>query len=333
MSDPRDARPEALVAALCDDVARLRAAIAARVVGQRDVLDGVVTCLLTGGHALLEGVPGVGKTLIVRSVAEALDLAFARIQFTPDLMPSDIVGVSVLRDDGAGGRRFEFERGPVFAHVVLADEVNRATPRTQSALLEVMQEQTVTVAGATHRLEPPYCVLATQNPLEMEGTYPLPEAQLDRFLLKLVVPFPSHDELHEILARTTRDEPAPLAPVLSRARLLALRDVVGDVVVDEHVRAYAVRLLEATHPARSKGLPRIERFVRYGASPRGGQALLRAAKVRAVLAGRFAVATDDVRAVVHAALAHRIILNFEGVAEGLSSDALLDDLLAHVPEA
>jgi MoxR-like ATPase len=270
----------------------------------------------------------VGKTLLVRTLAEALSLSFSRVQFTPDLMPSDILGTTVLSDDKLGGRSFGFERGPVFAHLVLADEINRATPKTQSALLEVMQEHTVTVSTSSHRLEEPYCVLATQNPLEMEGTYPLPEAQLDRFLLKLHVEFPSHDELHAILDRTTGSEPPMLKPVLTRERVLAMREVVRDVAVPRPVQDYAVRLLEATHPERAKPDSRIKRFVRYGASPRGAQAVLLSAKVRAVLDGRFSAASEDVRAVAHAALRHRLILNFEGEAEGIRADALLDDVLA-----
>jgi MoxR-like ATPase len=327
-----DETPEARVAALRADIAQLRTAIATRVVGQSAVVDGVLTCLLAGGHALLEGVPGVGKTLLVRTLAEALSLSFSRIQFTPDLMPSDIVGTTVLAEDRQGGRSFGFERGPVFANVVLADEINRATPKTQSALLEVMQEHTVTVSTTTHRLDEPYCVLATQNPLEMEGTYPLPEAQLDRFLLKLQVEFPSHDELHQILDRTLGDGvEAKVAPVLSRARVLQLRAVVREVVVPRPVQEQAVCLLEATHPERAHDSPRIRRFVRYGASPRGAQALLSFAKVRAVFAGRFAASIEDVRAAVRPALAHRLILSFEGEAEGITSHELLTDVLAAVP--
>jgi MoxR-like ATPase len=323
--------PEARVAALLADVARLRAAIAERVVGQERVLDGVLTCLLAGGHALLEGVPGVGKTLLVRTLAEALSLSFSRIQFTPDLMPADILGTTVLIEDKLGARSFGFSRGPVFANVLLADEVNRATPKTQSALLEVMQEHTVTLSTETHRLAEPYCVLATQNPLEMEGTYPLPEAQLDRFLLKLQVDFPTRDELHAILDRTTGSEVVPkVEPVLDRERVLSLRSVVREVAVPRHVQDYLVRLLEATHPERARELPRIVRFVRYGASPRGAQAILLSAKVRAVFAGRFAASLEDVRAVLHPALRHRLILSFEGEAEGVSTDALLDDVLAAV---
>jgi MoxR-like ATPase len=286
--------------------------------------------LLCGGHALLEGVPGLGKTLLVRTLANALSLTFSRIQFTPDLMPSDIVGTTVISESAAGERTFTFQKGPVFAHVLLADEVNRATPRTQSALLEVMQEQSVTVGTATHRLEAPYCVLATQNPLEMEGTYPLPEAQLDRFLLKLHVEFPSHDELHEILDRTTGNRSDELAPVLTRERVLSLARTVREVAVPRHVQDYAVRLLEATHPGRESRLPRVKRFVRFGASPRGAQAMLLAAKARAVFDGRFSASTDDVRAVTLSALRHRIIMSFEGEAEGVGPDSILGDILEAV---
>jgi MoxR-like ATPase len=319
--------PEAEVASLVADLERLRSGVKQRIVGQGEVLDGVLMCLLCGGHALLEGVPGLGKTLLVRTLADATSLDFARIQFTPDLMPADLVGTTVLSESPGGGRSFSFQRGPVFAHVVLADEVNRATPKTQSALLEVMQEHSVTVGTTTHRLDEPYCVLATQNPLEMEGTYPLPEAQLDRFLLKLEVPFPSHDELHAILDRTTGQEPAPLSALLSRERILAMRRVVREVAVPRHVQEHAVNLLEATHPGRRKGLTRVERFVRFGASPRGAQAMLLAAKARAVFDGRFSVSAEDVRAMARPALRHRVILSFEGEAEGVRTDQLLDDIL------
>ena len=322
--------PEAEVKALLEDVARLREAVSKRIVGQRDVLDGALTCLLCGGHALLEGVPGLGKTLLVRTLAEAMSLKFSRVQFTPDLMPADILGTTVISDGKGGERSFAFQKGPVFSHVVLADEVNRATPKTQSALLEVMQEHSVTVGNTTYTLEEPYCVLATQNPLEMEGTYPLPEAQLDRFLLKLHVEVPSHDELHRILDRTTGTGEESVTPVLTRERILALRRTVREVAVPRHVQDYAIKLLEATHPERAKGLDRVKRFVRFGASPRGAQANLLAAKARAAFDGRFGVSSDDVRVVMRPALRHRIILSFEGEAEGVSTDSGLDDILAAV---
>ncbi|MEZ4256913.1 MAG: AAA family ATPase [Polyangiales bacterium] len=312
-------------------VARVREEVSKRIVGQREVVDGVLTVLLGGGHGLLEGVPGLGKTLLVRTLADALELSFARIQFTPDLMPADVLGTTVIAE-GVGAPKLEFQRGPVFAHVVLADEVNRATPKTQSALLEAMQEASVTVSGTTHALEEPFMVLATQNPLEMEGTYPLPEAQLDRFMLKLEVPFPSHEELHAILERTTGPELAAPSAVVTRAELVAMRGLVRSVPVTAHVRDYAVRILEATHPGSATAPASVKQYVRFGASPRGAQAMLTAAKVRTLFGGRFSAGIDDVRDAVKPALRHRLILNFEGEADGVRPDALLDDVLAATRE-
>lgn len=323
-------KPEAEVQALTRDLGALREAIGKRIVGQREVIDGALICLLCGGNALLEGVPGLGKTMLVRTLAEAFSLSFSRVQFTPDLMPADIVGTTVINEGEGGKREFEFRPGPIFAHVVLADEVNRATPKTQSALLEVMQEHSVTVGNKTHRMEQPYFVLATQNPLEMEGTYPLPEAQLDRFLLKLHVEFPSHDELHAILDRTTGAGDDEIEAVVDGERVLAMRKLVREVAVARHVQDYAVSILEATHPDRPAAPDRVKRYVRFGASPRGAQAMLLAAKARALFDGRFSVATDDVKDVARPALRHRIILNFEGEAEGISTDQVLDDLLSAV---
>ena len=302
------------------------------IVGQENIVDGVLTCLLAGGHALLEGVPGLGKTMLVRSLSEALRLQFSRIQFTPDLMPADILGTNVLLED-EGRNRFEFSPGPIFANIVLADEVNRATPKTQSALLEAMQEHSVTVAKTTYTLDEPYAVLATQNPLEMEGTYPLPEAQLDRFLLKLHVAFPTKEELHLILDRTTGSDAPQLQPVLDADRILEMRRVVRDVAVARHVRDYAIRILQATHPESDDAPDDVGRFVRFGASPRGAQACLIAAKVNALLDGRFHASTEDVRASTKPALRHRVILNFEGEAEGISTDAILESILKSVPES
>jgi MoxR-like ATPase len=288
--------------------------------------------LLASGHALIEGVPGLGKTVLVRSLAAAVDLRFSRIQFTPDLMPADILGTTLIREQNDGRHTFEFEPGPIFANVVLADEINRTTPKTQSALLEAMQEGSVTVAKTTHTLPDPFLVLATQNPLEMEGTYPLPEAQLDRFLLKLHARFPDHGELHEILERTTGDSRPQVGAVLSLADVLEMRRVVRAVAVARHVQDYAVRLLEATHRERPGASALVKRYVRFGASPRGAQACLVAAKTRALLAGRLHVAIDDIRQVAKPALRHRLILNFEGEAEGVSADQVLDELLQTLPE-
>ena len=324
----------AAVAAFRADVDRLLAEIARRMVGQADIAGAVASAMLAGGHVLLEGVPGLGKTLLVRTLAEALELSFSRVQFTPDLMPADIVGTNLIVESSQPGetsRRFEFQRGPIFAHIVLADEINRATPKTQSALLEAMQEQSVTVGKHTYALPPPFFVLATQNPIEMEGTYPLPEAQLDRFTFKLRLDPPGRDELHAILERTTgSDEPA-VRPVLGRERLLEMRALVRQVPVARPVQDFAVRLVEATHPARSS-VAEVKRFVRYGSSPRGAQAVVLAAKIRAIRAGRLAPSFEDVKAVVPQSLRHRVLLNFEGEADGISTDQILATILAALPE-
>ncbi len=312
------------------DFGRLLAEIGRRVVGQEEVARAVLTALLAGGHVLLEGVPGLGKTLLVRTTASVLDLTFSRVQFTPDLMPADIVGTNLIVDDGAG-RRFEFQPGPLFAEVILADEINRATPKTQSALLEAMQEQSVTVGKRTYPLPPPFFVLATQNPIEMEGTYPLPEAQLDRFLFKVRVELPSGPDLHAILDRTTGAEESPIRPLLGRERLLEMRALVRQVPVARPVQDFVVRLYEATHPARSS-FAEVKRFVRYGSSPRGAQAVILGAKIEALRAGRFAPSFADVRRVAAQSLRHRVLLNFDGEAEGVTSDALVDRLLAALPE-
>jgi len=333
MTTTAGVEPQQAVAEVVESVRKIRGEVGKRIVGQQEILDGVLTCLLAGGHALLEGVPGLGKTVLVRTLAAALDLRFSRIQFTPDLMPADIVGTMVLSEDEQGHRRFEFQNGPIFAHVVLADEINRTTPKTQSALLEAMQEHSVTVGKTTHTLEEPFLVLATQNPLEMEGTYPLPEAQLDRFLLKLQVPFPDQAELRQILERTTAGAEQAIARVVTRAEILRMRAVAQEIAVAPHVLDYCVRLLQATHPDRPGAAPLCKRYVRFGASPRGAQACLSAAKVLALFDGRFHASIADVRRMAKPALRHRIIRSFEGEAEGVEPDRILDELLTTVPEA
>lgn len=313
-------------------IGELREQIGRVIVGHREVIDGVLACILAGSHALLEGVPGLGKTSLVRAIASALNLEFSRIQFTPDLMPADIIGTTVIDDSAGGKRAFEFRKGPLFANIVLADEINRATPKTQSALLEAMQERCVTVGRTTHVIAPPYFVLATQNPLEMEGTYPLPEAQLDRFFFKLHMPFPSRAELLTIVERTTTDERAKVEPVLGVEELLRLQHLVRSVPVAAHVKDYAVRLLLATHPDQPKVISEVARYVRTGGSPRGAQALMLAAKIFALLDGRFAASIDDVRAAALPALRHRILLSFEGEAEGVKTDTLIQQIIKALPE-
>ena len=325
--------PAAAVKDFQRDIKAVRDEVGRALVGQREIVDGVLTCLLAGGHCLLEGVPGLGKTLLVRTLGRALDLKFSRVQFTPDLMPADILGTQVLVEGEHGARGFEFQRGPIFANLVLADEINRATPKTQSALLEAMQEHAVTVAKSTYPLDEPFFVLATQNPLEMEGTYPLPEAQLDRFLFKLQVRFPGRDDLHTILERTTGSDDAEVKPVLTRARILEMRALAREVAVARHVQDFAVRVLLATHPDGDGATTMVKRYVRFGSSPRGAQSVLLAAKIRALMDGRYAASVDDVRASVPPAMRHRLILNFEGEAEGVRTDAVLEELLGAIKPA
>jgi MoxR-like ATPase len=314
-------------------IGELREEVGKVIVGNREVVDGVLTCMLAGSHALLEGVPGLGKTLLVRTIADALSLDFSRIQFTPDMMPADIIGTTVISDDATSGQRsLVFRKGPIFANIVLADEINRATPKTQSALLEAMQEQRVTVSTKTHELDKPFFVLATQNPLESEGTYPLPEAQLDRFFFKLHVPFPGQSELHEILSRTTGAETHRAKAVLDKGQILQMQHLVREVPVAKHVQDYVVRLLHATHP-ESTSFDSVKRFVKFGSSPRGAQALILASKIRALMDGRYAPGIDDVKACALPALRHRVLLNFEGEAEGIKTDEVLKAIMKSLPEA
>jgi MoxR-like ATPase len=300
------------------------------IVGQQQLVRHTLISLLAGSHALLEGVPGLGKTMLVRTMADALELGFSRIQFTPDLMPADIVGTNIIVEE-EGERRFRFQQGPIFSNLVLADEINRATPKTQSALLEAMQEHRVTVAKQQYTLSEPFFVLATQNPLEMEGTYPLPEAQLDRFFFKVDVPFPSEAELVSIMERTTGAGRISVQPAATGADILAMQSLARDVPIASHVMAYAVKVLRATHPDAENAPDLVRQYVRYGGSPRGAQAIVLGAKIHALLDGRFNVAYADLQAVAPPALRHRIILNFEGEAEGISTDSVVRAILAETP--
>ena len=309
---------------------RIKDEVSKRIVGQAEIVEGVLICLMTGGHALLEGVPGLGKTLLIRTLHEVLDLGFARIQFTPDLMPADIIGTNVVAEDEDGRKFFEFQSGPVFSNLVLADEINRATPKTQSALLEAMQEKSVTVAGKHHTLKPPFFVMATQNPLEMEGTYPLPEAQLDRFFFKLKVEYPSLDELDLVMERTTKREMPVVEKVCDGERINALEHIVRDILIAEDVRRYALRIVLGTHPDSADAPELTKKYVRYGSSPRGAQALILGGKVKAILDDRYNVAREDIQAVALPSLRHRLILNFEGEAEGIDPDGIIQHLLEEI---
>jgi MoxR-like ATPase len=302
------------------------------IVGHSEVVHGILTCLFVGGHALLEGVPGLGKTLLVRTLSQVLDLKFNRIQFTPDLMPSDIIGTNIISEVAEGKRIFSFQPGPIFAQIVLADEINRATPKTQSALLEAMQEHSVTVGGTIHRLDEPFFVMATQNPIEQEGTYPLPEAQLDRFFFKLVVGYSSREEMATILDRTTRNEWPKPGKVMTGTDILRYQQLVREVLVAPPVQDYAIRLVMGTHPGGPFASGSTNKYIRCGASPRGAQALVLAAKVRAMLEGRYNVSFEDIKKVYLPALRHRILLNFEAQAENIPPDAVLDEILKEVKQ-
>src|SRR5262245_23065888 len=313
-------------------IGELREEVGKMIVGNREVVDAVLTCMLAGSHALVKGVPRLGKTMLVRTMAEALELQFSRIKFTPNMMPDDIIGTTVIDATAGGHKSFSFRKGPIFANIVLADEINRATPKTQSALLEAMQEHRVTVSKQSYALEEPFFVLATQNPLESEGTYPLPEAQLDRFFFKLHVGFPDRNELHSILERTTGVAMPTVSPVINKGQILEMQHLVREVPISHHVQDYAVRLLQSTHPTQGDSLDMVKRFVKFGSSPRGAQALLLAAKIRSLFEGRFAASIDDVRVVALPALRHRVLLNFEGEAEGIKTDDVLREIMKHLPE-
>jgi MoxR-like ATPase len=310
----------------------LRAEIGKVIVGQNEIVDGTLTAVFAHGHVLLEGVPGLGKTLLVRTLSEALDLSFNRIQFTPDLMPADILGTNLVMETPEGRRQFHFQRGPIFAHIVLADEINRATPKTQSALLEAMQEKQVTAGGEIRKLDAPFFVLATQNPIDQEGTYPLPEAQLDRFFFKLLVGYPSADELTEVLNRTTETAQAEVAKVVDGEKLRSLQSLVREVPVATHVKNYAVRLVLATHPRTQTAAPIATQYLRFGSSPRGAQTLLLGGKVRALTDGRFNVGYEDIETMAAPTLRHRLILNFEAEAEAITTDLIIAQVLKDVPK-
>ena len=323
------------IQAACDafrrDYAAVKAEIGKAIVGHNSIVDGVLTCLFVGGHALLEGVPGLGKTALIRALADALSLKFNRVQFTPDLMPADVIGTNVIQEDEHGRRQFKFMEGPIFAQIVLADEINRATPKTQSALLEAMQERQVTAGGEVRPLEAPFFVMATQNPLEQEGTYPLPEAQLDRFFFKLSVNYSNRAELHEILNRTTAGGRITVNPVLDGPKIVEHQKLIRRVIIAPHVQDYAVRVTLATHPKGEFATPGVNQYLRVGASPRAAQAITLAAKVRALLDNRFHVSFQDIKDVLIPAMRHRVILNFEAEAEGMTTDKVLAGVIEAVP--
>jgi MoxR-like ATPase len=323
---------ETNIQAFAQNYQRVREQVQKVIVGHDEIVEGTLISLFCGGHVLLEGVPGLGKTLLVRSLGQILDLSFSRIQFTPDLMPADILGTNIVMETADGRKQFEFQHGPIFAHMVLADEINRATPKTQSALLEAMQEQNVTAGGKMRPLDKPFFVLATQNPIDQEGTYPLPEAQVDRFFFKLVVTYPREEELMEILRRTTQESATQLEKVLNGPGIIEMQQLVKQVVVATHVMNYAVRITMASHPGSPFATDLANRYLRFGSSPRGAQTLILAAKACALVEGRYNVSFGDIRKMAYPALRHRLLINFEGEAERISSEKIIEEILAKTPE-
>jgi len=315
------------IALLVQKIHRLKTEINKVIVGHHDIIDQVITAIMGGGHVLLEGVPGIGKTMLVKTIARSMNLRFSRIQFTPDLMPADITGTNLIVEDESGKKVFRFQKGPIFGNIILADEINRTTPKTQSALLEAMQETAVTIAGTKYNLEEPFFVLATQNPIEMEGTYSLPEAQIDRFLFKSLIEMPKVSDLEEIIERTTGGKEIILEPVLNGADILEIRKLVYQVPVAAHLKNYIARLVEATHPQSKYAIDTVKKYVRYGASPRGAQAIVLSGKAVAFSKGRYNLSEEDIKEVVLPALRHRLILNFEGEAEGVKTDSIISDLI------
>ena len=333
MSNSWDPKIEERALEAGNTIRRVQEEMSRHIVGHEKLMEQVIVCLMCRGHALLEGVPGLGKTFLIKTFGDVLDLTTTRIQFTPDLMPADIVGTNVLVRDDEGNQLITFQKGPVFSQVVLADEINRATPKTQSALLEAMQEQNVTVAGESYRLGPPFIVLATQNPIEMEGTYPLPEAQLDRFFFKLKVEYPNADDLLTIIERTTGGDLPALSTVLNAAEIAEYQELIRSVPASTVIKQYAARLVFATHPDHQSAPDEVKRFVRYGSSPRGAQSLILAAKVHALLDGRYTVSFDDIRTAALPSLRHRLILSFQGEAEGVDPDTIVTRAIESTPEA
>ncbi|OPX44483.1 ATPase family [Ruminiclostridium hungatei] len=316
------------IAGIVNTIKTVENEVGKAIIGQKDIIRQVLIAVFTGGNVLLEGSPGLGKTQLVKTLSRVLDLSFSRIQFTPDLMPADVAGTNIIMKDEKGNSKFEFQKGPVFAHLVLADEINRATPKTQSALLEAMQEHTVTVGNGTYHLEEPFMVLATQNPLENEGTYPLPEAQLDRFLFKLLVPYPNLEELKGIIGVTVNNQASELQKIINRSQILEIRDMLKQVPMSKLVEEYALKVVLATHSDYERAPELSKRYIRYGASPRAAQAIISTARVRAVMEGRYNVSFDDIRYVAPSALRHRFFMNFDAVADGITAEKIIDEILA-----